>query len=141
MANEEILAVGLVAFLRTIPELASPTIRIEPVQSSQSSTMPRLRYVKLGTITNHISNSGPSNLKLDSFQLDIIDATYLGAQRLAAAVMAKDGFKGIWTSKIRVGLFRALATLDVPQTPTGGSGLPPFVERLTLMVWHSLEKG
>lgn len=139
--DQDILVVGLVRFLRTIPELADPAIKIEPSQSSQSSTMPRLRYTSLGEIASHLSNDGPSNLDQTSFQLDVIDATYLGAIRLALAVKAKDGKSYWWTPTIKVGLFRAISITDVPQTPTGGTGQAPFVERLSLTVWHSLIKG
>lgn len=140
MADEDLLHIGFVAFLRSIPTLADTSIKIEPATGSQSSTLPRLRYVRLGEAANHLSNDGPSNLKRTMIQLDVIDANYTAAHRVAAAVLAKDGFRGSWGPRILVGLFRAESIADAPQTPTGGTDKAPFVERLSLSVWHSLKE-
>jgi hypothetical protein len=127
---------GLASFLEALDGLSAVSTRIEPAVSNQSSTLPRIRYMRIAEPTRHISNSGFSGLSQTIFQVDVIASTYSQAKTLAAVIQDEDGFQGDISPDREVQQLRVMQTRDVPQPAAGGTAIQPYMVTLELWVWH-----
>ncbi len=128
---------ALVSFLGSIAGLASVGDRIEPAASTQSSSIPRIRYLRVGEPARVFSNDGFAGLASASIQVDVIAATYSQAKSLAKAIQDEDGYRGVWATDREVHQLRVFQPRDVVQSPAGGAGKSPYMATLELTVWHS----
>jgi hypothetical protein len=116
--------------------------RIEPTNSQQASTLPRIVYERTAAEYEQTLLGSSSGLCRATYDFDCIASTYSGVKTLAAAVRsALDRYKGNQTgSGYDETIYRVMLDDDTDEfePPRDGSDRGDYVVRMTFEVWYGV---